>query len=89
MDLVRGFADQLEGIPQAEAPVFVPPILHVHKLHLVHVHAALVVQHVPAQQVLLAGHQLVVEKEEDALLALALPGDFGQLSGMNQLGASV
>lgn len=77
MNLIRGFADQLEGIPHAEVPVFVPPILHIHKLHLIHVHAALVVQHVPAQQVLLAGHQLVVEKEEDSLLALALPGDFG------------
>lgn len=31
----------------------------------------------------------MVEQEEDSLLGLALPGDLGQLSGVNQLGASV
>lgn len=89
MSLVGGFADELEGVFHAEVPVLVPPVLQIHELHVVHVHAAPVIEHVPAQQVLLTGYQLVVKQEERPLLAPALLRESGQLPRVDQLWASV
>lgn len=89
MRLVTRPADQLEGISDAEGAGTVAAVLQVHEFHGVHVCAAAVVEHVPPQQVFLAGHQLVVKQEERPLLALALPGDPGQLPGVDQLRAAL
>lgn len=87
--LVACWADQPEGVPEARPAGSVAAVLQIHQLHGVRVGAAAVVEHIPAQQVLLAEHQLVVEQEEGALLALSLPRDAGQLPGVDQLRAAL
>lgn len=87
--LVARAAGQPEGVPEAWPAGAVAAVFQVDQLHGVRVGAAAVVEHVPAQQVLLAEHQLVVEQEEGALLALALPCDAGQLPGVDQLRAAL
>lgn len=53
MDLVTSQRPQLQGILHIDVEVLLLAVLHVYHLHVVHVHSAFVVQHVPAQEVLL------------------------------------
>lgn len=50
--LPSGAAAQPEGIPDAHVELSVLPILQVYHLQAIHVHSALVVEHVPAEKVL-------------------------------------
>lgn len=52
VDLVAGARAQLQCVLYGDVEVALLAVLHVHHLHLVHVHAALVVEHVPPQKVL-------------------------------------
>lgn len=52
VDLVTSQRPQLQGILYADVEVLLLAILHIYYLHVVHVHPTLVVQHVPAQEVL-------------------------------------
>lgn len=52
VDLVAGARAQLQRVLHADVEVALLAVLHVHHLHVVHVQAALVVEHVPPQQVL-------------------------------------
>lgn len=73
------------SILQRDTQVEVPSVGHIHHLSLVHVQPSSVVEQVPAQDVFLTEHQLVVEQEEAALLHLALSYDSRQLTGVHQL----
>lgn len=50
--LPRGPTAQPEGIPDAHVELSILPVLQVHHLQAVHVHSALIVEHVPAEKVL-------------------------------------
>lgn len=52
VDLVARHRPQLQGILDGDVEVLLLAVLHVYYLHVVHVHPTLVVQHVPAQEVL-------------------------------------
>lgn len=52
VDLITSQRAQLQGILHTDVEVLLLAILHLYHLHVVHVHPTLVVQHVPAQEVL-------------------------------------
>lgn len=52
VDLITSQRPQLQGILHTDVEVLLLAVLHIYHLHVVHVHPTLVVQHVPAQQVL-------------------------------------
>lgn len=83
--LPGGAAAQPEGVPDAHMELLVLPVLQVHHLQAVHVHPALVIQHVPAEEVLLTVDELVVKEKKHPLLAPGLRlGDTSQLPGVDE-----
>lgn len=52
VDLVARQRPQLKSVLHVDVKVFLLAVLDIYHLHVVHVHSALVVQHVSAQEVL-------------------------------------
>lgn len=52
VDLITMKRSQLQGVLHTDVEVLLLAILQIYNLHVVHVHPTLVVQHIPAQEVL-------------------------------------